>query len=116
VKTIRETFLYVLLFPYALGFLGAASNQLVIIANHGKFPVMMNPVWTSQQSPDSDGMIDTVHCVMTPETQLNFLADIFNLGDSIESVGDLLIHAGESLENYCFGLWIGIILFRKQDG
>lgn len=41
-KFIRASFLWVLLLPYAFTYVGAASNQLVLIANNDKFPVMQN--------------------------------------------------------------------------
>src|ERR1700675_4283495 len=39
---LRKTSLWILLLPAALGGIGAASNQLVLIANHDRFPVMIN--------------------------------------------------------------------------
>lgn len=47
-KFLRLTFLWVLLLPYLIGNLGAASNQLVLVANHDKFPVMYNEVLTAE--------------------------------------------------------------------
>jgi hypothetical protein len=111
---LRRTFLWILLLPYALGYLGAASNQLVFIANHGKFPVEMNPAWTSHLKPRPDGMIDDRHCVMTADTHLNLLADIFNFHTDIQSVGDLLLQSGDSLTPYCWAMWLGLSLTRRE--
>lgn len=111
---LRKTFLWILLLPYALGFLGAASNQLVLVANHGKFPVMLNPRWNTNQQPDSDGMIDDVHCVMSAETHLNLLSDIFNFHHGILSVGDLLLGWSDDMLPYTWGIWLGLILYRRE--
>lgn len=114
---LRKTFLWILLLPYALGFLGAASNQLVLVANHGKFPVQLNPRWNTEMEPDAAGMIDNVHCVMSAETHLNLLADIFNFHTTIKSIGDLLLGYGDDMTPYCWGIWLGLILTRKDpDG
>jgi hypothetical protein len=117
---LRRTFLWILLLPYALGYLGAASNQLVLVANHGCFPVMMNGAWTDHTHPDpSTGMLadDSVHCEMTSQTHLNFLADVFNFHAGILSIGDLLLDAGDAMLPYTWGIWLGLILTRRErDG
>jgi hypothetical protein len=41
-KLLRSTALWILLLPGVLFFTGAASNQAVLIANNGKFPVQCN--------------------------------------------------------------------------
>lgn len=108
----KRLLLAVLLLPFLLGFLGAASNQLVIVSNHGCFPVMLNAAWVSHTQPDlTTGMLsdDSVHCEMTPFTHLNFLADVFNFGRGIESIGDLLIDAGSALAPYCFGFCFALL-------
>ena len=99
-KFLRKTSLYLLAAPLLVTFLGIASNQVVLIANHDKFPVMLNQqkiqVFTKEQPAEvSDNvvMLDNVHCVMTSDTHLNFLADVFDLGD-IYSIGDFLLMLG----------------------
>jgi hypothetical protein len=58
-------------------------------------------------------MIDDTHCIMmTAQTHLNFLADIFDLGHGIYSVGDLLLWAGEDLKGYCLLTWILLMMPR----
>lgn len=115
----RKLLYSTLLGPTLLGYFGAFLNQLVLIANGGKFPVMLNPRWSTQMIPDASGMIDDVHCVMTGATRLNFLADIFNFHTSIMSVGDLLLNTGSTLQPYCFGaflLLVGALAYREWDG
>ena len=114
---LRKTSLYLLAAPLLVTFLGIASNQVVLIANHDKFPVMLNqlklqeiqdakdakpeedailPIFTKEQPAEvSDNvvMLDDVHCVMTSNTHLNFLADVFDLGN-IYSIGDFLLMLG----------------------
>ena len=102
---LRKTSLYLLAVPALCFFLGAASNQAVLIANHDRFPAMLNDTkaaifadkLNSEEIPPliyhsivKDGMIDEVHCVMTPQTHLNILAEVFDFG-SIYSVGDFLL-------------------------
>jgi hypothetical protein len=79
--------------PYAVAFLGAASNQLVLFANNDRFPVAMNIAklhkWVPEEArvESNDGilMIDETHCLMTNKTHLNILADIFDFHEDIES-------------------------------
>ena len=91
-----------LILPTVLEFLGALSNQLVLIANHGAFPVMATLRWLGD-APDANGMLDDIHCVMTSATHLNFLADVFNFHSAILSIGDLSLGLGTYLEPYCYG-------------
>lgn len=113
--------LWVLLLPYAFIGVGAASNQLVEIANHGKFPVLLNEAARVRLNPDVNGLLDKEHCVMTDETHLNALADIFHLDSGWVSVGDFLIDLGEWLDGFCFYVWIALAtksLYqrRRYDG
>lgn len=106
-----KTYLWLALLPSVLVFIGAASNQAVMIANGGKFPVQLNELVADGRT----GMIDALHCVMTNETHLNALADIFNLRVAIESIGDLAIESGEFLRPFCYGAWLALV-FRKLRG
>ena len=118
-KFLRKTSLYILAIPVLLFGLGAASNQVVLQANNDRFPVLINetkvrefnsekvelgPMSITVVKPanvDSDGvvMIDDTHCVMTSKTHLNFLADVFDLGN-IYSIGDFLLMLGEWLMGF----------------
>ena len=108
---LRRTSLYLLAIPVLFTFLGAASNQVVLIANHDTFPVMVNAKKLQEMTEPREQkainfnkpipafetgdtvMLDDVHCVMTSDTHLNFLADVFDLGD-IYSIGDFLLMLG----------------------
>lgn len=103
-KFLAKTYLWLAALPYVLIVLGAASNQAVLISNHGKFPVMLNET----VAVPADGMLDKEHCVMTHETRLNALADIFNIG-AVESVGDLAIDLGDVLRPFTFGAWLALV-------
>ena len=116
---LRKTLLWLLFAPYAIWGLGFASNQAVLIANHDKFPVMVNPVKLALSIPPafapitlSTGMIDDTHCIMTSSTHLNFLSDIFDNGPDSVSVGDLLLWAAEDLKGYCLLTWILLMMPR----
>lgn len=121
-KFLRKTALWILLAPIAFGFLGAASNQAVLIANQDTFPVSVNLVKARDMRPDAvvleDGtvMLDDVHCLMTPRTHLNFLADEFDLG-GIYSIGDFGLILGEWLWPFAPLVWGLTVLekLRKQE-
>jgi len=117
VRFFTVTYLWILLAPYAVMYIGAASNQLVLIANHDRFPVLVND---AKQKMHADDMVnvngvtylDPIHIVMTKQTHLNFLADIFDLQGDIYSVGDAFISAGEWLMSFCIYVWIAVVLFK----
>lgn len=115
VKFFRVTMLWIVLLPYALVFLGAASNQAVIIANHDKFPVLINSRALAQADADEDGMLDNEHCIMTKDTHLNFLADIFDMKDSYISVGDMLLSVGEWIGTFSIFVWGSLVIIRLRD-
>jgi len=118
-KFLRKTSLYILAVPVLIFGLGCFSNQVVLWANHDKFPVMWNEYKVAQEalviehdthSKDPKvaeqakfdlealvdyGFIDDTHCVMTSKTHLNFLADIVDLKSATYSIGDGLLIFGE---------------------
>jgi hypothetical protein len=114
-KFLRATALWILLLPYVATYTGAALNQLVIIANHDRFPVMGSSVKITKWGPDENGMLDATHCLMTKDTHLNFLADIFDLGGSIYSVGDGLIYLGEWLGEFCPFVFITVVIMKLKS-
>jgi hypothetical protein len=75
---------YLLLGPslaFAVGFL---SNALVMAANHGQMPVIVPGGHMEIFDPD-----DLIHCAMTAQTHLKFLADWIVIRDTgIASPGD----------------------------
>lgn len=132
-----SSFLWVLLAPWLIAGAGSASNQAVLIANHDKFPVMVNAVKLEEMRPHqdkdfqgiiadifgkprpsppvasaTDDMLDDIHCVMTSKTHLNFLADIFDLHDAIYSIGDFGLMLGEWLQTFCPYVFLALV-FRK---
>lgn len=105
---LRKTMLWLVLLPTVLSFAGAASNQLVLYANNDKFPVMVNQRHLNsfvEGGADAEGMMDDVHCVMTHQTHLNFLADIFDFHHSIQSIGDLLMHRSDEYGVFAYVIW-----------
>ena len=131
---LRSALLWVLLAPYLLTGIGAASNQLVLIANHDKFPVMVNQKKLNQlmgseddpfsiieqvrhtpNAPDADGMIDDVHCVMTDDTHLNLLADVFDMHSAIYSIGDFLLMAGDWGSQFCPYIFVAFVFKKVWD-
>jgi hypothetical protein len=138
-RAFRSSLLWVVLAPYAVFGLGAASNQLVLIANHDKFPVMVNPVKLDEMRPQkanalakiiedifgvkpkvapavaNDDMLDDVHCIMTDQTHLNFLADVFDMHDAIYSVGDFILMLGDWLAGFCPFVFIALVFKKCWD-
>lgn len=128
---LRTTSLWILLLPVVLTVTGAASNQLVLIANRDTFPVLVNDKRVrmaasegSTEEPTSDApkvhevfstmpaveadntvYLDDVHVVMTHSTHLNFLADVFDLR-SIYSIGDFFIIVGSWLQGFALFVYV----------
>jgi hypothetical protein len=109
--------------PLVLNIGGTLSNQAVLYANHDTFPVRINFVKAEEWSPkavqldDGTVMLDNTHCLMTPNTHLNLLADNFDFHDRIESLGDLMIEFGQWLWNfapYVWGFAVTDKLWRKH--
>lgn len=131
-KFLRKTALWIILAPLALIYVGAASNQLVLNANHDTFPVEVNTLkeeilvykmsaeWKASTEevgidlPLPEGMIDDTHCVMTSKTHLNFLADVFDLKDGIYSIGDFGIISGEWLMSFAPFVWAFEVIRRLR--
>jgi hypothetical protein len=117
---------YLLAIPVLLFSLGVLSNQAVLVANHGKFPVMMNAVMMDefcslkQIDPEEiadipaafcgkgGDMIDKTHSVMGPKSRLKILADIFPLGKAIYSIGDGLLFLGGWLLTFTPFMWLAL--------
>ena len=106
--TLRAASLWILLLPYAVGLTGAASNQLVLIANHDTFPVMMNSYAAAHVMPE--GIDEEGHVLMTSQTHLNFLADVFDFHDGWMSIGDLLLMLGSWLSTFCPFVWAYVVI------
>lgn len=90
----RKLRLWLLIVPLAFVFVGAASNQLVLIANHDTFPVLVNGHKAGEYGQGSDQFLDDTHVVMDDNSRLKPLADIIDLGNEIDSIGDLFIDLG----------------------
>ena len=110
VKFFRITMLWVLLLPGVCMFIGAASNQAVLISNGDKFPVLMNASVISKEDVDANGMLDKEHCIMTHATHLNALADIIDTHDAWISIGDIFIKIGLWLAAFCPFVWLALVV------
>lgn len=73
---------------------GTALNRLVISANAGRMPVWPTlSRLTGYFNPQALTLgFDSTHILMGKDTALNFLGDFIDVGYSIMSPGDLLIH------------------------
>ena len=131
-----SSFLWILLAPYIVTGLGAASNQAVLIANHDKFPVMVNAVKLDEYTgepkidivtvltgkpsaekpkPTDAAYIDDVHIVMTDQTHLNFLADVFDMHEAIYSIGDFGLMLGEWMQSFCPMVFLALVFKKCWD-
>jgi len=132
-KFFRKTALWIVAIPMLCFFIGAASNQAVLVANHDKFPVMWNDAKVNlyrleatkaAEAGNEDaevalallehGYIDDTHCLMTKDTRLNFLADWIYLKSATYSIGDLLLELGERGMDYSPVVWIVVVLGRLR--
>lgn len=74
--------------------IGSVLNKIVINVNGGHMPVYptLSKLTGFYHEGQLSGNIDSLHIFMTNATKLNFLADYIDLGFSILSPGDVLIH------------------------
>lgn len=73
-------------------FIGTICNNVVISANGGKMPVFPTLSYvTGYAKANSFNGIDNLHVLGNGATKLKFLTDIFDVGYSIMSIGDILI-------------------------
>ncbi|QSX07064.1 DUF5317 family protein [Sedimentibacter sp. zth1] len=82
--------------------IGSILNRAVIACNNGKMPVyptLSNITGFYKNGILSQG-VDNLHILMSSSTSLNFFGDYIDLGFSIMSIGDILIHS-----------FLGIIVF-----
>lgn len=143
-KTLRtfvsRTALWIMLAPALVFVFGASLNQIVLYANHDRFPVMVNGMKLAQRQhrlekaaaePDADpdyvnllltglqsGYLDNVHVIMSDSTHLNLLADWIDLQDATYSPGDLILYLGEWGLEYAPIAWIVVVIMRltrKED-
>lgn len=74
--------------------IGTLSNRIVMAANGGKMPVI--PTFSGITRYYQQGALevsqDVRHIMMSETTKLNFLADYIDVGFSVISPGDVLIH------------------------
>lgn len=85
------------LYKYAL--VGAASvllggwcNDLAIAANGGKMPAFPHLSYlTGYVTPEAFGVADQLHILGSDLTRMKWLTDIFDIGYSILSLGDIFI-------------------------
>ncbi|MGH4050771.1 MAG: DUF5317 family protein [Clostridium sp.] len=72
--------------------IGTVLNNTVIAANNGKMPVFPTLSYlTGYAKPDSFMKVNDIHILGSDETKLKFLTDIFDVGYSIMSIGDICI-------------------------
>ncbi len=105
--TFKTLYLYTLIVPilvhrlYKAGFLGSIMltvgsflNRFVMSQNGGKMPVYATlSKYTGYFDEKVLGTIDQVHILGTEQTKYKILTDFIDVGYSILSIGDILIHA-----------------------
>ena len=82
---------------------GSALNRIVMHANGGKMPVV--PSFSGFTKYYQEGALelsqDVRHVIMSDTTKLNFLADYIDVGFSVISIGDVLVHLFTTIVIYC---------------
>jgi hypothetical protein len=78
----------------ALIITGTLLNKFVMMQNGGKMPVYASlSKITGYYSDSAISYVDNIHIIGTHLTKFKFLTDFIDIGWSILSVGDLLIHS-----------------------
>lgn len=105
--TFKTLYLYTLIVPivvhrlYKAGFAGSIMltvgsflNRFVMSQNGGKMPVYATlSKYTGYFDEKVLGTIDQVHILGTEQTKYKILTDFIDVGYSVLSIGDILIHA-----------------------
>lgn len=105
--TFKTLYLYTLIVPivvhrlYKAGFTGSIMltvgsflNRFVMSQNGGKMPVYATlSKYTGYFDEKVLGTIDQVHILGTEQTKYKILTDFIDVGYSVLSIGDILIHA-----------------------
>jgi hypothetical protein len=74
--------------------MGTLLNHMAIAANQGKMPVFPTLSYlTGYVKPEAFIKVNDIHILGDANTRLKFLADVFDLGYSIVSIGDIFIRA-----------------------
>ena len=107
---LRVTFLWILITPYIFMNLGMTLNQLVLLANHDMFPVLMRDTAAMKMMPY--GIDEEGHILMSSGTHLNALGDIFDFHTRWASIGDLTLDLGVWLNTWCPYVW-GALVIRE---
>lgn len=72
--------------------LGGICNDIAIAANNGKMPVFPSLSYiTGYIKPDSMLRAQDIHIIGNSSTSMKWLTDVFDLGYSVLSIGDILI-------------------------
>lgn len=92
-----SAFVYQLYRPAVMGMIfvltGSVLNRFVVLQNGGKMPVFPSlSYFTGYVTDKSFGAADTLHVLGGEATRFWFLSDYIDIGYSILSPGDLLIH------------------------
>jgi hypothetical protein len=104
---IKSIYLFTLVIPFlyyklykpglvgaSLIILGTLLNKFVIWQNGGKMPVYASlSKWTGYYDEEVIRTADKIHIVGDVSTKFKFLTDYIDIGYSILSIGDLLIHS-----------------------
>lgn len=83
-------------------FIGTLLNKIAISANGGKMPVFPSLSYvTGYVKPDSFTKVKDIHILGSSAVRLKYLTDIFDLGYTIMSIGDVLIKVFAFIVVYC---------------
>jgi Family of unknown function (DUF5317) len=99
VSIVKKSWLWFLVLPYSMFYLGAGLNLLVIACNHGTMPVVVPWGFHAQGLPGA--MMDGVHQVYNAtDVHLAFLCDWIFVPflDAVVSPGDCLLWLGDWLQ------------------
>ena len=106
-KVISSVYLYTLIIPImvyklykpgicgsVLIMIGTLLNKFVISQNGGKMPVYASlSKITGYYNKSAIQAVDSIHIIWNESTKFKFLTDYIDIGSSILSIGDVLIHS-----------------------
>ena len=143
-KLLKVPYWYLIAIPLLSIALGTVSNQVVLWANFDKFPVMSNneKIHQSCQTPDrpkapkkdapsilkpqpakdsdlcrNGGIfLDDTHVIMTKDSKLKFLADIWDFHEVTYSIGDFFLMFAEWMLSWAPLAWLVLVIRKFIEG
>ncbi|MGL5087049.1 MAG: DUF5317 family protein [Clostridium sp.] len=97
--------------------IGGGLNDIAIAVNNGMMPVFPSLSYlTGYVKPDSFSKVSDIHILGGSETKMKFLTDIFDIGYSVLSLGDVFIRFYVFIIIYKSIKYLNEISYIKKSG